>query len=170
MGRRSSCETISATPSPRVSVTGCTIAATRIFTNTAHYSVRESIYTKTFYTVTPLLGWIAAFISVLGIGFAISARYHLGRNWSGVPSVKEGHELVTSGPYKLVRHPIYTGILLAALGSALAGSLIGLFVLVFGTIVFLRRIKREEKIMVELFPNEYPAYKVRTKKLIPYLW
>ena len=134
----------------RLAIAGLLIfVATQIFTNTAHYSVRESIYTKAFYSVPVGLGWVAALLTVCGIAFAISARYHLGRNWSGVPSVKEGHELVTSGPYKLVRHPIYTGMLLAAFGTALSGSLVGLFVLIFGSIVFIMRIKKEEWIMRE---------------------
>jgi protein-S-isoprenylcysteine O-methyltransferase Ste14 len=77
---------------------------------------------------------------------------------------------VTTGPYAYVRHPIYTGILLAALGTALTGTVFGIGVVVFASIVFLSRIGKEEKIMLELFPNEYPAYQARTKRLVPFVW
>jgi protein-S-isoprenylcysteine O-methyltransferase Ste14 len=116
------------------------------------------------------LGWLAAIFAVLGVAFAVWARVYLGRNWSPSPAVKEKHELVKGGPYAYVRHPIYTGILIAAFGTALAGALFGVIVLIFGSALFLVRIRKEEKIMLELFPNEYPLYQKRTKRLIPFLW
>jgi protein-S-isoprenylcysteine O-methyltransferase Ste14 len=116
------------------------------------------------------LGWTAAAIVVIGIGFAIWARVALGRNWSPRPSVKEHHELVTSGPYAYTRHPIYSGMLLAAFGSALTGSIYAIGVLVLASVLFLSRIPREEKIMLDLFPSAYPPYQARTKRLIPLLW
>ena len=84
--------------------------------------------------------------------------------------MKEHHELVTTGPYAYVRHPIYSGILLTALGTALAGTGFGIGVFVFGSIIFLSRIGTEEKIMLGLFPNEYPTYQARTKRLVPFVW
>jgi protein-S-isoprenylcysteine O-methyltransferase Ste14 len=66
--------------------------------------------------------WIGAAVTVLGLLFAIWARHHLGSNWSQAVTVKQGHELITNGPYALVRHPIYTGILTGFLGSAIALS------------------------------------------------
>jgi protein-S-isoprenylcysteine O-methyltransferase len=119
---------------------------------------------------SPALGWTAAAIVVVGICFAIWARLVLGKNWSPRPSKKEHHELVTSGPYAYVRHPIYTGMLLAAFGSALTGSFFAILVFVLATIVFLSRIPREEKIMMDLFPNENPTYRAGTKRLIPFAW
>jgi len=119
---------------------------------------------------SPTLGWIAAAIVVLGICFAIWARLTLGKNWSPKPSMKERHELVTNGPYAYVRHPIYTGMLLAVFGTALTGSYFAIMVLVLASVVFLSRIPREEKIMLDLFPNEYPSYQARTKRLIPLVW
>ncbi|MBU6142132.1 isoprenylcysteine carboxylmethyltransferase family protein [Patescibacteria group bacterium] len=117
-----------------------------------------------------MLGWIAACLTMLGVLFAIWARIHLGRNWSSVPTAKEGHELITSGPYRFVRHPIYTGILFAAFGAALTGSLFGIGIFILVCAIFLRRISKEEHIMLGLFPNTYPGYQTRTKRLIPFVW
>jgi len=116
------------------------------------------------------LGWIAASVVVVGICFAIWARLTLGKNWSPRPSMKEQHELVTSGPYAYVRHPIYTGMLLAVFGSALTGSIFAIAVAVAASVVFLSRIPREERIMLRLFPDAYPPYQARTKRLIPLVW
>jgi protein-S-isoprenylcysteine O-methyltransferase Ste14 len=113
---------------------------------------------------------IGAALCVIGISFAIWARWHLGKNWSGTPSMKEGHELITSGPYTFARHPIYTGMLLAVLGSVLTGGIIWLAVFVVFGIYVLSKIPVEERYMMHLFPDTYPAYKKRTKALIPFVW
>jgi protein-S-isoprenylcysteine O-methyltransferase Ste14 len=105
-----------------------------------------------------------------GIAFAVWARVHLGKNWSGTPSMKEGHELITSGPYRFVRHPIYTGIILAVLGSALVSGVIWLAIFIIMTANFLYRIPIEERYMMQLFPGQYPEYKKRTKALVPWVW
>ena len=105
-----------------------------------------------------------------GLAFAVWARAHLGRNWSGIPSIKENHELITSGPYRVVRHPIYTGILVALVGSVLAGGIVWLAFLVVFSANFLYRIPVEERYMVRLFPDQYPEYKKRSKVLIPFVW
>ncbi|MDD5464441.1 MAG: isoprenylcysteine carboxylmethyltransferase family protein [Candidatus Moranbacteria bacterium] len=111
-----------------------------------------------------------AVLCVLGTVFAIWARWHLGKNWSSRPTLKEGHELVTSGPYGFVRHPIYTGILTSALGSALVAGSFWLMILVVLCFVFVRRVSKEEQLMMRQFPNEYPEYKKQTKALIPFIW
>jgi protein-S-isoprenylcysteine O-methyltransferase Ste14 len=107
-------------------------------------------------------------LTVLGCSFAIWARLALGRNWSGRPTVKAEHELVVSGPYALTRHPIYTGILLAALGTALADPqwrrVLGVLLVI---LAFLVKIRQEERLMVEAFPDSYPRYRRRVKALIP---
>jgi isoprenylcysteine carboxyl methyltransferase (ICMT) family protein YpbQ len=108
-------------------------------------------------------------LCVAGIAFAIWARIHLGKNWSGTPSIKEGHELITSGPYRFVRHPIYTGMLVALIGSALVNG-IDLIILLIFCVVFMLRIPVEERYMMQLFPDQYPEYKKRTKALIPFIW
>jgi protein-S-isoprenylcysteine O-methyltransferase Ste14 len=119
---------------------------------------------------SPAVQVIGVALSALGIAFAIWARVHLGRDWSGIPSMKEGHELVTSGPYRFVRHPIYTGILLAIFGSALVGGVFWIIVFIVSCVTFLYRIPVEEGFMMQLFPNTYPDYKKRTKALIPFVW
>jgi protein-S-isoprenylcysteine O-methyltransferase Ste14 len=118
----------------------------------------------------PVINWIAAALTVIGIAFAIWARVCLGRNWSPRPAVKEQPELVTSGPYAYVRHPIYSGVMLAALGAALTGYLFGIVSFAFVCVIFLSRIRQEETIMRSLFPHDYPEYQTRTKKLIPFVW
>jgi protein-S-isoprenylcysteine O-methyltransferase Ste14 len=105
-----------------------------------------------------------------GVAFAIWARWNLGRNWSGVPRIKEGHELVTSGPYRFVRHPIYTGMTAALLGSALVGGPDWFIAFILFLTVFIFRIPKEEGFMMQLFPDQYPAYRARTKALIPFVW
>jgi len=107
-------------------------------------------------------------ITVAGALFAIWARLVLGRNWSGRPSVMAGHELITRGPYAVARHPIYTGLLLAAAGTALAigqwRSIAG-FALLFAA--FLVKMSAEEQLMMQTFPEAYPRYRQRVKALIP---
>lgn len=120
--------------------------------------------------VDPAVGIIAVVLCAAGIGFAIWARVHLGRNWSSYPTRKEDHALVTSGPYKYVRHPIYTGVLFAILGTVVLNGVPWLVLMAVVFAVFFLRIRKEEKIMTELFPNRYPEYKKRTKALIPFVF
>ena len=146
-------------------------AALRVATGTAHYAkVYSVIFSNAIFTPPLALGWIAATLVVLGILFAIWARVHLGTNWSPAPAIKEKHELVTTGPYAYVRHPIYTGIILAAFGVALTGTIFGIGIFLLVSVLFFLRINKEEKIMLGLFPGEYLAYQARTKKLIPWVW
>jgi protein-S-isoprenylcysteine O-methyltransferase Ste14 len=136
--------------------------------------LEQSHTTNRFKFLESAFGPTAARIGVvvcgLGIAFAIWARVHLGKNWSASPAIKENHELVTSGPYSFVRHPIYTGIAAAFIGSGLAGGPAWLLSGVLLIVIFILRIPQEEKFMLQLFPNQYPAYKARTKALIPFVW
>jgi hypothetical protein len=127
-------------------------------------------FSHPLFTPTLILGWAGALLTAIGIGFAIWARVNIGRNWSSHAAVKEHHQLVTTGPYAYVRHPIYSGILLAALGTALTTSIFGIGMLVFISITFAWRMNKEEKIMLELFPEQYPAYQKHTKRLVPFVW
>ena len=109
-------------------------------------------------------------VLIAGLAFSAWARQVLGRNWSGRVTIKEDHELVTRGPYAWVRHPIYTGALLAITGTALAyGRIGGLISIGLILAVFLRKIHLEEKAMGGHFGERYAEYRRRTKALIPYI-
>jgi protein-S-isoprenylcysteine O-methyltransferase Ste14 len=104
-----------------------------------------------------------------GIALAVWARLHLGRNW-GMPATERVEpELVTSGPYRFVRHPIYTGLLTAILGTALVDNLLGLVVVAVLVAYFYYSGTVEERNLTATFPQAYPEYKTRTKMLIPFL-
>ena len=105
----------------------------------------------------------------LGLSFAIWARVHIGRNWGTPMTQKNEPELVTSGPYRLVRHPIYSGIIVAGVGTALALSWFWLFAVALLGVYFVYSATVEERYLTEEFPDEYPAYKRTTKMLVPYV-
>jgi len=114
---------------------------------------------------------IGAAVTVGGLLFAVWARQHLGSNWSSEVTIKQGHELITTGPYALVRHPIYTGILTGFLGTAIALSqvrgVIG-FVLIF--LVLWAKLRMEEQWMRSQFGETYATYAHQTAALVPYLF
>jgi protein-S-isoprenylcysteine O-methyltransferase Ste14 len=116
------------------------------------------------------LNWIGAGAAVLGVLIAIWARVSLGRNWSGVVTLKADHELVTSGPYAAIRHPIYTALILLFVGTtclvASPGAVIGLLCVVWSCWV---KLKQEEALMLRQFPDSYPGYIERTRRLVPLL-
>lgn len=114
--------------------------------------------------------WIGAAFVFSGLAFAVWARRHIGTNWSGTVTVKENHVLVRTGPYGLVRHPIYTGLLLAILGSGVArGELRGVWALALCTISFLIKLRLEERWMRQAFGEEYARYSAAVPALVP-LW
>ncbi len=123
-----------------------------------------------FAPVSAVPGGIGIILCAAGIAFLVWARQHLGGNWSQTVSVKVEHELVTSGPYRYVRHPMYTGGLIACIGSAIVCGGAFVFLLVILGPLFLWRVGAEDKLMEQQFPNEYPSYKKRTKALIPFVW
>jgi len=114
--------------------------------------------------------WTGVGLCLAGFAFAFWARAHLGRNWGMPMSMRQGHELVTSGPYAYVRHPIYSGLMLALIGSALAITLLWLALFVLYFAYFLYSARTEEKMMLAQFPDTYPAYRHRTKMLIPFVF
>ena len=116
------------------------------------------------------LQWLGVVLCLAGFGFAVWARVHIGRNWGMPMSLREGHELVTSGPYACVRHPIYSGLMLAMIGSAFTAGLLWLLGLVVYFIYFIFAARSEEKTMLTQFPDAYPAYRRRTKMLIPFVF
>jgi protein-S-isoprenylcysteine O-methyltransferase Ste14 len=118
---------------------------------------------------SPVTRCAGATVFVLGMAFAVWARVHLGRNWGQPMTLREGHELVTTGPYAYVRHPIYTGIIFALFGTALAESVLLLVPFIALFIFYVLSAATEEKHMLRQFPDEYPKYKKRTKMLIPFV-
>jgi protein-S-isoprenylcysteine O-methyltransferase Ste14 len=114
--------------------------------------------------------WLGAAVTNAGLLFAVWARVHLGRNWSRSVTIKEGHELITTGPYAVVRHPIYTGILIGFLGTAIALSQVrGFIVFVLILLVFCVKFRMEEQWMRSQFGETYANYAHRTAALVPYL-
>ncbi|HTW52439.1 MAG TPA: isoprenylcysteine carboxylmethyltransferase family protein [Stellaceae bacterium] len=119
----------------------------------------------------PPLAILALLLVFAGMLLSFWARAHLGRNWSGEVMVKVGHTLVTSGPYGWVRHPIYSGMTLALVGTALAsGTLSGFLGLALIVLAFLVRVRQEEALMRQTFPADYPTYSQHTARLIPGLY
>jgi protein-S-isoprenylcysteine O-methyltransferase Ste14 len=106
----------------------------------------------------------------VGLAFAIWARLHIGRNWGTPMSRKSDPELVTSGPYHLVRHPIYSGILCAGIGTAVALNWSWLIVVVLAGAYFVYSASAEERYLTKEFPEAYPRYRGSTKMLVPFLF
>lgn len=119
--------------------------------------------------LNPIAAGAGVALCALGIAIAIWARTFLGRNWGAPMSLREGHELVTSGPYAVVRHPIYSGITLAMLGTSLAAWFPWMAITVAAFAYFVYAATVEERSMKAAFPDEYPPYAKRTKMLIPYV-
>jgi protein-S-isoprenylcysteine O-methyltransferase Ste14 len=110
-------------------------------------------------------------ICAFGLFVAILSRRALGTEWSQDVELKRGHKLVQCGPYLWMRHPIYSGHLLMGLGTAIAsGSLIAFVGVASFAVGFWIKLKQEERLLLRTFPDEYPAYKMRVKALIPYLF
>jgi protein-S-isoprenylcysteine O-methyltransferase Ste14 len=120
-------------------------------------------------TSNPWLEGVGTAIFVLGLALAVWARLYLGRNWGMPMSRKADPELVTTGPYRTIRHPIYSGIILAAIGTTIAVSLYWLAAVVFMGAYFSYSAVMEERYMAEQFPGTYPQYKRSTKMLIPHV-
>jgi len=112
--------------------------------------------------------WIGAAVTVAGLLLAVWARRSLGGNWSAMVTLKEGHELIRSGPYRRIRHPIYTGILLAFLGTAIAlGRIIGLLAFAIVWLSFWAKARREEAFLAQEFGAQFEAHRKRTGMFLP---
>jgi protein-S-isoprenylcysteine O-methyltransferase Ste14 len=119
---------------------------------------------------TSLLGWLGVALMIAGASFAVWARFTIGTNWSGDVTLKADHELIQRGPYALARHPIYTGLFTMLLGTALAfGQYETAVIFVVAVIVFTIKMRAEERLMSEAFPDQYPEYRRRVKAIIPFL-
>ena len=121
-------------------------------------------------TRDPVLWGIGLAAFILGLGLAVWARIYIGRNWGMPMSTKDEPELVTTGPYRTIRHPIYTGIILGMIGTAIAVSIYWLIAVVVLGAYFIYSAFVEERNMTRLFPGIYPEYKRSTKMLIPFVF
>jgi len=109
-------------------------------------------------------------LTALGCGFAIWARASLGGNWSGTVTLKQSHELVRRGPYAMVRHPIYMGLLVAAAGTALeVGEVRAVIAVGMAFLAFFQKTRREEEFLRDQFGGEYALYSRSVKRLIPFV-
>jgi protein-S-isoprenylcysteine O-methyltransferase Ste14 len=120
-------------------------------------------------TNDPWLQGIGLALFVLGLALAVWARVYIGRNWGMPMSEKADPELVTTGPYSAIRHPIYSGIILAMIGTAIAVSVYWLIAVALLGAYFIYSATREERYLTERFPDAYPRYKKSTKMLIPFI-
>lgn len=121
------------------------------------------------FNTDPWRGGIGLVLFAAGLLFAIWARTRLGRNWGTPMTQKLEPELVTSGPYRFVRHPIYSGIIVAGIGTAVALGWWWLVPVALAGSYFLYAATAEERFMSEQFPDAYPAYKRTTKRLVPFV-
>ena len=118
----------------------------------------------------PWLAGLGLVLFAAGLGFAIWARIHIGRNWGTPMSQKDDPELVTSGPYQLVRHPIYSGVMVAGVGTAVALSWSWLIAVALAGVYFVYSATIEERNLTEQFPDTYPVYRRSTKMLVPFIF
>jgi protein-S-isoprenylcysteine O-methyltransferase Ste14 len=116
------------------------------------------------------IGIIAMALTALGLMILVWARATLAGNWSADVVLKENHELIERGPYRYVRHPIYSGVILMAFGCTLWwGTAVALVVMIGLPIVLWLKLSQEERLLTRHFPDEYPRYKLRTKALVPFI-
>jgi protein-S-isoprenylcysteine O-methyltransferase Ste14 len=118
----------------------------------------------------PWRAGIGLVLFALGLGFAIWARVRIGRNWGTPMTEKDEPELVTSGPYHLVRHPIYSGILIAGVGTAVALGWLWLTAVALAGVYFLFSATVEERYLTEQLADDYPVYKRSTKMFVPFIF
>jgi protein-S-isoprenylcysteine O-methyltransferase Ste14 len=115
--------------------------------------------------------WVIALLLVAsGSAFAIWARLTIGRNWSSTVTLKQDHELIRRGPYSIVRHPIYTGLLSMSVGTmVLTGLVESVGVVAVGIVYVVIKVRDEERLMSETFPAQYPEYRRTVKSIIPFI-
>ena len=123
-----------------------------------------------FVAATPAWFWLGLALVGCGLVLTVVARMSLGSNWSGIVTLKQDHELVRSGPYAFMRHPIYTGLLLALIGTAIAigewRALIGVALIALGLV---RKLMIEERFMMAQFGEAYAHYRAHVRALVPFV-
>jgi protein-S-isoprenylcysteine O-methyltransferase Ste14 len=131
-----------------------------------HMLIREN-----FVPHSNLVGIMGVGFAIVGVALACWSRHILGRNWSSVVVVKEDHELIQRGPYRYVRHPIYTGLLMLFFGNALiVGDWRGLIAVAIVFVSFWRKLRLEEQWLAAHFGQSYVKYVKETKALLPWVW
>jgi protein-S-isoprenylcysteine O-methyltransferase Ste14 len=121
-----------------------------------------------FVPASPIAEWSGVLLTAAGVAIAFWARWHLGANWSGVVTLKEGHELIRTGPYRTIRHPIYTGILLALFGTAVAaGEVRGLLAVAIAWVSFYLKARREESYLSQEFGEKFGMHASQTGMFLP---
>jgi len=123
-----------------------------------------------FLNTNMLMGFAGFLLAALGVGLAIAARVRLGWGWVASAASQDSPELITDGPFALVRHPLYGGLLLAMLGSAIGQSVLWVVALTLYGPGFVRSARGEEDLLTERFSERYRDYMRRTKRFIPFLW
>ena len=120
--------------------------------------------------LSPGLAWASALMALAGLGLALWARLSLDRNWSSMVALKDEHELIVRGPYAHIRHPIYTALILLFAATAMANrSPLALAAVALMALSCWIKLRAEEALMSEAFPEAYPAYMARTRRLVPWL-
>jgi protein-S-isoprenylcysteine O-methyltransferase Ste14 len=133
-------------------------------------TLRMTVMRQPLWHASALVGALASVVTVAGLVVAVWARLTLGANWSGTITFKEGHELIQRGPYAYVRHPIYSGLLLMGLGTAIESARPSTFLFVAAsTVMMMIKAHHEERLMSRHFPA-YDEYRRRVKALIPGVW
>ena len=128
----------------------------------------HTLLREQFVPHTTLVYSIGLAFAILGAALAIASRWMLGRNWSATVELKKEHELITTGPYRLVRHPIYTGLLFLFFGNAImVGDWRGLLAVAIVFVSFWRKLRLEESWLAAHFGEAYSAYRAHTKALLP---
>jgi protein-S-isoprenylcysteine O-methyltransferase Ste14 len=123
-----------------------------------------------FVPAGPATEWTGVEITAAGVAIAMWARWHLGSNWSGVVTLKEGHELIRTGPYRTVRHPIYTGMLIGLFGTLITvGEVRGLIALALAWLSFYVKARREESFLAQEFGPAFAEHQRKTGMFFPKL-
>ncbi|MFX1508634.1 MAG: methyltransferase [Promethearchaeota archaeon] len=115
--------------------------------------------------------WIGLVLTALGMGVEFSTQLYLGRNYSTLLNIREKHSLITTGPYRYVRHPMYTALITVGVGlSFLSANWYFALPFIVTIVVIILRIKKEEEVMIDKFGEEYIQYMKKTKRFIPFLF
>ncbi|MCU1336103.1 MAG: Isoprenylcysteine carboxyl methyltransferase [Bryobacterales bacterium] len=154
-------------PRARIALWGATLAWLILFNR----GFRPGVLSKRIVPMDPAIAYIGLALTAAGLGFAVWARFVIGRNWGSMITVQQDHQLMRTGPYAIVRHPIYSGLILATLGTAIIiGELGGFVSVALMLISWGYKSRLEESFMIEQFGAEYEEYRRKVKGLIPGIW